>query len=151
MNRSEVAILLGLAATRDYRHIGDTDVLAWHQDLEDIEFEDAKLAVSLYYRENTDRIMPAHVRRIVRQIRTDQRRVTGQHEVRALPGRFETDDMDRQIRNERGGAAAREALAMVIKHLAQRSGQTAPLDQLREITPGPAWPTGDEVEGEVLP
>lgn len=101
MDHSQVALLLGLASTRDYRKIGETDVMAWHQDIGDLDFEDASLAVSLHYRESTDRIMPAHVRRLVRQIRAERRRVEKTSAPLALASGFETD-WDRDARTKRG-------------------------------------------------
>lgn len=111
MNRSETALLLGSIAARDQRTIGETDVLAWHEDLGDLPFEDARAAVSRHFRESTDRIMPAHIRRQVRIIR-DERRASA--EVAALPpGRFE-DDPDRDARIRRNAEKIRELLADIV-------------------------------------
>lgn len=74
MNLSETAVLLGLAAARDQRTVGETDVRAWHEDLEDIDFDDARQAITRHYRESTDRLMPAHVRRLVAEIVRERRR-----------------------------------------------------------------------------
>lgn len=111
MNRSETALLLGSIAARDQRTIGETDVLAWHEDLGDLPFEDTRAAVSRHFRESTDRIMPAHIRRQVRIIR-DERRASA--EVAALPpGRFE-DDPDRDERIRRNAEKIRELLADIV-------------------------------------
>lgn len=108
MNRSETALLLGAMAARDQRTIGETDVLAWHEDLSDLPFEDCRAAVSRHFRESTDRLMPAHIRRQVRIIR-DERRAS--EAVKALPpGRFE-DDPDRTERISRGADKIRALLA----------------------------------------
>lgn len=146
MTRSEVAILLGLAAARDYRKIGETDVLAWHEDIGDLDFADAREAVSRHYRESTDRLMPAHVRRIVRDIRAERRKAEP-HPVRSLPSRFE-DDMGRRVRLERGAASVREVLAPIVEHLAEQRGAELPpsaMEQLRAITPGPGWVADGDV------
>jgi hypothetical protein len=74
MNRSEAALLLGMAASRDRRTIGDADVLAWAEDLDDIDFDDAKRALRKYFRESTDWLLPAHIRRIVSEFDRDRRR-----------------------------------------------------------------------------
>jgi hypothetical protein len=68
MTPGDVARVLAAAAGRDNRTIGDSDVLAWHQDIGDLNFGDALEAVSLHYRETTDRLMPAHVRRLAHQL-----------------------------------------------------------------------------------
>jgi hypothetical protein len=107
MNRSEISLLLGAIAARDQRTIGETDVLAWHEDLGDLDYADARQAVTRHFRESTERIMPAHIRRLGRIIR-DERRA---HEtVKALPpGKFD-DDPDRDERLARNIAKVRELL-----------------------------------------
>ncbi|BAL85486.1 hypothetical protein AMIS_2660 [Actinoplanes missouriensis 431] len=108
MTRSEIALLLGAIAGRDQRTIGDADVLAWHEDLGDLDFADARAAVSRHFRESTDRIMPAHIRRLTRIIRDERRASTT---VRALPpGKLE-DDPDRDARIARNRNRVREILA----------------------------------------
>jgi hypothetical protein len=113
VTRHETALLLGLAAARDYRTIGEIDVAAWHQDLADIDFADAREAVSRHYRESTDRLMPAHIRRHVKAIRADRAKATA--EPLALPSRFE-DDLARDLRMEPGLASCREVLAAIAAH-----------------------------------
>jgi hypothetical protein len=107
VNRSEIALLLSAIAGRDQRTIGDADILAWHEDLGDLDFADARAAVSRHFRDSFDRIMPAHIRRLVRIIR-DERRA---HETIAAlpPGRFE-DDPDRNARVTRNIAEVRRLL-----------------------------------------
>lgn len=68
MNLSETALMLGQMQAYDQRTVGESDVIAWHALLADAPFEDCQEAVRRHYAENTDRIMPAHVRRIVRGI-----------------------------------------------------------------------------------
>jgi hypothetical protein len=131
MTRSEIALLLGAVAARDQRTIGDADVLAWHEDLGDLDFADARAAVSRHYRENDKRIMPAHIRHHVRIIRSERR---SQAEVRELPSRFETDG-ERDERIRRNVAKIRTLLAdMAARHSVPDVGieDTAdPSDEIR--------------------
>lgn len=111
MNRSETALLLGAIAARDQRTVGEADVLAWLEDLGDLPFEDTRAAVRRHFRDSTDRIMPAHIRRQVRIIRDERRAST---EVEALPpGRFE-DDPDRDQRIARNIEKIRKLLAEIV-------------------------------------
>lgn len=66
MNRADTARLLTLAASFDARTIGDADVLAWQAALDGLDYARCQAAVVKHYRENTDRIMPAHIRRLAR-------------------------------------------------------------------------------------
>lgn len=64
--------LLSLIAARDSRSIGKADVMAWHSDAGDLDFDDACAAVSMHYRQSTDWIMPKHIRDLVKKIRGDR-------------------------------------------------------------------------------
>lgn len=108
MTRSEIALLLGAIAARDQRTVGDTDVLAWHEDLDDIDFDDARQAVRLHFRDSTDRIMPAHIRRLARIVREE--RAKSAITKTLPPGRFE-DDPSRTERIAKGAAKVRQILA----------------------------------------
>lgn len=80
MNLSETARLLTTMAAYDRRTIGDADVVGWQAVLSDAPFEDCMEAVQRHYAENTDWMMPAHVRRLVRDIhgeRESAARATG--------------------------------------------------------------------------
>lgn len=68
MNLSETARLLGAMAAFDRRTVGDGDVIAWQAVLSDAAFEDCLEAVKGHYAEQTEWMMPAHVRRAVRDI-----------------------------------------------------------------------------------
>jgi hypothetical protein len=107
MNRSEIALLLGAVAARDRRTIGEADVLAWHEDLGDLGFDEARAAVSRHFRDTTEYLMPAHIRHHVKVIRAENRKAA---EVRELPSRFETDD-ERDERIRRNVAKIRKLLA----------------------------------------
>ena len=66
MNRADAARLLALAAAYDCRTVGETDVAAWHLALDGLDPERCKAAIVRHYRESTDRVMPAHIRRLAR-------------------------------------------------------------------------------------
>lgn len=68
MNLSETALMLAQIQAYDQRTVGESDVIAWHSLLVDAPFEDCREAIRRHYAENTERIMPAHVRRLVRDI-----------------------------------------------------------------------------------
>lgn len=68
MNLSETADLLTAMSAFDRRTIGDGDVIAWQAVLSDASFEDCVEAVKRYYAEQTEWMMPAHVRHLVRDI-----------------------------------------------------------------------------------
>lgn len=144
MNKSEVVLLLTFAATYDHRKTGEADVEAWYLALDDLPFDDAKAAIVAHYREQTDRIMPAHVRKGVRAIRDERRRLKPS-EALQLPSRFE-DDEDRTDRARRGSAQVQTVLAELAQRMQDRSENIPDqaMKELREITDGPAWA---EVEG----
>ncbi|RSN12846.1 hypothetical protein DMB42_11755 [Nonomuraea sp. WAC 01424] len=69
MTPEEVIDLLTTAAAYDRRKVGQTDVVAWHAAVKDLDFLDAQDAVIGHYTETTDWLMPAHVRTRVKAIR----------------------------------------------------------------------------------
>src|SRR5581483_11879725 len=72
MTRDEVVDLLTLISARDNRNIGQITVMAWLGDVGDLDFDDAARAVGEHFRESTDWLMPAHIRRIVRRYRDER-------------------------------------------------------------------------------
>jgi len=68
VNLSETADLLSAMSAFDRRTIGDGDVIAWQAILPDAAFADCLEAVKQHYAENTEWMMPAHVRRAVRDM-----------------------------------------------------------------------------------
>jgi hypothetical protein len=116
MTPAEVVDVLAKCAAYDQRTVGSVDVMAWFDVIGDLDRDDALAAVTRHYRDTADRIMPAHVRQLARQIHADRRRVEQCHEVRALPGRFE-DDITRDIRIRAGVAQCRDVLAAIHRRL----------------------------------
>jgi hypothetical protein len=78
VNLSETADLLSAMSAFDRRTIGDGDVIAWQAILPDAAFEDCLEAVKQHYAEQTDWMMPAHVRRAVRDM-VSQRDMAARH------------------------------------------------------------------------
>lgn len=68
MNLSETALMLAQMQAYDQRTVGESDVIAWQALLVDASFQDCQEAIRQHYSESTDRIMPAHVRRLVRDM-----------------------------------------------------------------------------------
>lgn len=140
MTPGDVARVLSACALYDYRTIEAHDVAAWYEVLGDLDANDTLEAVKRHYRDSTDRAMPAHLRARVKEIRAERRRQQP-HEARALPSRFETDDMGRRVRLERGAATARQVLGPLVEHLAAQRDElpAAAMRELRAITAGPGW------------
>lgn len=80
MNLSETARALSLVQAFDQRTVGEADVIAWQSLLSDAAQADVEEAIRQHYAEETVRIMPAHVRRAVRDMvsqREAEARATG--------------------------------------------------------------------------
>jgi hypothetical protein len=129
MTPAEVAKVLTKASAYDLRTVGQADVIAWHEALSDIELADALEAVARHFRLSTDRLMPAHVRQLVRDIR-DERLRANHHEIRQLPSRFEPDS-DRSLRVSAGVAMCGEILRPLFAELARRRAE-ADIDPVNE-------------------
>lgn len=120
MTLSEVTVVLAKAAAYDRRTVGEADAKAWHEVLSDVELVDALAAVARYYRDETEWLMPAHLRRLARACRDERRRLEGRKaEALELPSRYE-DDAGRQVRMERGMAGLRPVMAAIQARLASK-------------------------------
>lgn len=62
MTPTDTAKVLAKIASYDRRTVGDTDILAWHEALNDLDARDALDAVTAHYRAETRWLMPADIR-----------------------------------------------------------------------------------------
>jgi hypothetical protein len=69
MTVEEVGKLLGFAALYDSRRVEVPDVMAWHRIIGDLPYRDAEQAVTEYYAQSRERLMPADVCQGVKRIR----------------------------------------------------------------------------------
>lgn len=77
MSTDEVIDLLTLMASYDRRKVGEADVAAWYAAMGDLAFSDSRDAVIAHYRDSTEWIMPAHVRRRVAAVRSERLSAAG--------------------------------------------------------------------------
>ena len=70
MNRSEAATLLAVVQAYDRRTVGEMDVVTWAKALDDITLEDATEAVHGWFRDRTDWLLPADVRKSVKRAKS---------------------------------------------------------------------------------
>lgn len=77
MNRSQTAQVLTKIAAFDRRTIGEADVLAWHDVLEPMPFEDCMLAVTAHFTESRDWCMPSDIVGRVKKIHSERLKAAG--------------------------------------------------------------------------
>ncbi len=90
MDARDVARVLTKAAAFDQRTVGDGDILAWLDAIGDLDVVDALAAVTRHYRDSTDFLRPAHLRRQVAGIvqeraNADRERDAAERRSGALP------------------------------------------------------------------
>lgn len=152
MTPGDAARVLAACALFDNRKVPDNEdgellVEGWYAVIGDLPLNDALEAVRRHYRDSTEWIMPAHVRKGVKAIQAERRRNTP-HESRQLPSKFEPD-VTRQVALARGAGAARDALAPLMAKLATVSKPPiSAIDELRAITTGPEWAEDQETTTE---
>lgn len=102
MTPADMADVLTAIGAYDGRKISDIDVAAWHAAVGDLDRDDALTAVARHHGNTTDWMKPGHLRQIVLTIRNERaEQRQREHEVRALPSRFEHDP-ERDDRISRG-------------------------------------------------
>ncbi len=72
MTPAETARVLAAAAAFDQRTVGTADVAAWHAALSELDYADARDAITRHYRTTTDRVMPVHVLHFAEEIRSER-------------------------------------------------------------------------------
>lgn len=72
MTPADTARVLAAAAAFDQRTVGTADVAAWHSALGELEYADARDAVTRHYRTTAERIMPVHVLQYAKEIRAER-------------------------------------------------------------------------------
>lgn len=151
MTLDETRRVMAAIALYEYRfgNANENVLKGWWDLLSDLDVDDAVLAVRRYYAVHTDRIMPGHIRAGVKDIRAERRQRTPVPE-RALPSRFE-DDINRDVRMERGAATARGVLGPLLETIAARQKQLpTAMDELRALAAGPNVVDAEVVDGEVF-
>lgn len=98
MNKAQMADLLNLIASTDGRNLTQQMPNAWMELLGDLSFPDCKQAVLGHYRESTEWLMPAHIRRRVSAVR--QRRINAVGE-NINASRADSADPKEEIRVQR--------------------------------------------------
>lgn len=96
MNIEQTAVVLAKIAALDNRHDTDAAILAWHEAIGDLDYQDSLRAVAVHRMESTEYLMPAHVRQLVARLRKE---------------RGEADAKDRRIRELEDYAAQAGPLA----------------------------------------
>lgn len=94
MNLTETAALLTLIASYDRRTIGEADVRAWHEILDDVPAADARAAVLAYYRRTREWIMPADIRGHFDDLRADRARRFAGKDGRTVEELVQADPSD---------------------------------------------------------
>ncbi len=72
MNAREVARLLATCAAADRRTVGEADIIAWLQYVGDLDLADCERAVFEHYRDTNEWIMPADIRRRVKDMQIER-------------------------------------------------------------------------------
>jgi hypothetical protein len=88
---SEVATLLGIAASFDNRKANEEAVIAWRVALAGIPFADARDAIAAHYAESREWIMPADIRARVRRVRA--KRIDEHPPLVPPPGLTDTEEL----------------------------------------------------------
>lgn len=118
MTPDETIDLLSVAAAFDRRTTGESDVMAWHAAVGDLDFSDSRAAVIAHYQQSRDWVMPADVRARVKAMRRDrlEREIASAPpaELTGEPGRYKAE-LDANIRRIADGCQLRLAIAAPVR------------------------------------
>lgn len=74
MNIKETGMILAFVSLIDNRQVSDEAIMAWHELLMELEFEDAKKAVTNHFKESTEYIRPAHIINGARVVKMERKK-----------------------------------------------------------------------------
>lgn len=114
MTPDETIDLLTVAAAFDRRTTGESDVMAWHAAVGDLDFGDSRAAVIAHYQQSRDWVMPADVRTRVKAMRRDRLAREIIPAPPAEPGRYKAE-LDASIRRIADGRTAWLAIAAPVR------------------------------------
>jgi hypothetical protein len=132
MNRPEAATLLALCSAYDRRTVGDSDVMAWADALDDIRLADATEAVKGHYRNSREWLMPSDVRAAVRRLRDER---IGNAAIPPEPDGWDWLDWTRHVRKVLGDGGTVED-AMRPEHLLKPRDMSAIESTFRRVPGG---------------
>lgn len=102
MNLVETGQLLTVAAAFDNRHVTTDTAIAWHEVLEDVDLQDALVAVREHHKNSTEYLMPGHVvagaRRSRERREREMRKAMRQLERPAIT--FDRESFDREVQEQ---------------------------------------------------
>ena len=67
-------MVLAFVSLIDNRAVSEESILAWHELLKEVEFEDAKDAVTDHFKTSTEYIRPAHIIQGARMVKMDRKK-----------------------------------------------------------------------------
>lgn len=158
MTPADIARVLAKAAAFDQRTVGEADILAWYDAIGDLDPTDALEAVSRHYRESTDRLMPAHIRRIAAQLVRERHRIEREQRDRlaieatasaAVPTqdrRADVDDLLGKLRDRLGPSdpnVLRRTEWVRTEKRRQRANDAGPNPHYTGPPPPGGWPIPD--------
>jgi hypothetical protein len=85
MNIHETSQVLAKVAAVDRRNVGDAEIMAWHEILQNFELRDCLDAVALHRRESTEWVQPAHIRKLAMGIRDRRKSAEAKRALPAAP------------------------------------------------------------------
>lgn len=134
MTYDEVVDLLTLISARDNRKVSKGTVLAWCEDIGDLAFEDCREGVRRHFRESTDWLMAAHIRRHVQAIH-EARQNDGMAVYRELKARDpKTEEEYRQaLKDIRARLRSSQPLPFKAIEAARDDASDGPSEEYMEI------------------
>lgn len=75
MNVSETGLLLAKIALLENRQATNETIMAWAEILERVQLDHAMEALKRHYQQSTDAVKPAHIIRLVREIKNEEKKI----------------------------------------------------------------------------
>lgn len=98
MTPADTAKVLAKMSAFDQRTIGEADVVAWHEVIGGFNLQDCLEAVTLHYRETSQRAMPADIRKLAMGIRDRRKSLEAKAALDPAPAPRRSPEVEALIR-----------------------------------------------------
>ena len=74
LNIKETGTILAFVSLIDNRQVSDEAIMAWHELLKDLEFEDARQAVTNHFKDSNEYLRPVHIIQGAKRVKMERKK-----------------------------------------------------------------------------
>lgn len=97
MNIEQTANLLAKVSVYDHRQVDQATILAWHESIGHLDYDEALMAVGVHFRQANEYLMPAHITKLTREAQAAEWREEQRKPLPSTKGAPKPDNFDAMV------------------------------------------------------